>query len=114
MQLFGSAILGLVVGALYLFLSVVIGMSIGSLILGAAILAAIAFFTVAVITAVRRRTPLWPFPLASALPLLSVGAFGGPAVASATFLTLGSSTLIAGLAGCYVSAALSNNRWRGP
>jgi hypothetical protein len=114
MQLIGSAVLGLVVGALYLFLSVVIGMSIGSLIIGTAILAVIAFLTVAVLTTIRRRAPLWPFPLASALPLLMVAAFGGPAVGSATFFTLGGATLVAGFAGCYASVALSNNRWRGP
>jgi hypothetical protein len=114
MRLIGSAVLGLVVGALYLFLSVMIGMSIGSLITGAATLAVIVFLTVAVITTVRRRAPLWPFPLASALPLLMVAALGGPAVASATFFTLGGATLVAGFASCYVSAALSNNRWRGP
>lgn len=113
MQLVGSAILGVVVGTLYLFLSVVIGMSVGSLSVGAAMLAVIVLLTVVVITAVRRRPLLWPFPLASALPFLLVGAFSGPGGAPVTFLTLGAATLLAGLARRYVSAALSNIIGRG-
>jgi hypothetical protein len=114
MQLFGSAILGLAVGTLYIFLSGMIGMSIGSLIIGAALLAAIAFLTLAVLTTIRRRAPLWPFTVATAVPLLVVGAFGGPNVASITFFTFGGAALLGGLAGRYLSAALSNQRLERP